>query len=100
MSTAIHRLVPTLQTLQSLVKKLEITLESDDISLVDIMIECRLSSSKGEAKRLIQQNGVSVFKNGEEEKVSALDYKLTIDELKQGVKIKKGKKVFHKAILG
>ena len=65
------------------------------ISIVDLMVLCGLVASKGEGKRLIMQGGVSV--NGE--KVNSFDQVVTEDDLKDGVKIKKGKKVFHKAVL-
>ena len=65
------------------------------IGIADLMTICKLTASKGEAKRLIEQGGVSV--NGE--KVTRFDATVTADELKKGVSIKKGKKVFHKAIL-
>ena len=73
-----------------------IKLEGNEISLIDVLVECQLCASRGEAKKLIQQGGVSV----NEEKISALDYKLTSEMLNDGVKIKKGKKIYHKAILG
>ena len=61
-----------------------------------VLVECKLCTSRGEAKKLIQQGGVSV----NEEKITALDFKLTSETLKEGVKIKKGKKIYHKAVLG
>ncbi|MDY6367223.1 MAG: tyrosine--tRNA ligase [Clostridia bacterium] len=73
----------------------EESLTDGKIFLSDLMVLCKLALSKGEAKRLIQQGGVSV--NGE--KVSDFAFAVEKDALKEGVKIKKGKKVFHKAIL-
>lgn len=70
-----------------------ITLENDDILFIDVLVQCNLCTSKGEAKRLIQQGGVSINDN----KITAIDYKLTKEELRKGIKIKKGKKIFHKA---
>ena len=35
----------------------------------------------------------------EEEKINDLGYKLTVDKLKDGIKIKKGKKVYHKVMV-
>lgn len=70
----------------------KLTLDGDEILMLDVLVECKLCASKGEAKRLIQQGGVSV----EDEKITALDYKLTKQQLENGVKIKKGKKIFHK----
>ncbi len=65
------------------------------VNIVDLMIRCGLAASRGEAKRLIQQGGVSV----DGEKVGNIDYVVTADALKAGAKIRKGKKVFHKAIV-
>lgn len=73
----------------------KITLTGDDITLVDILVETKLCSSKGEAKRLIQQGGVTV----DEEKITSFDYKVSRKQLEKGIKIKKGKKIFHKAFI-
>ena len=67
----------------------------DGIRILDLMLACSLVSSKGEARRLIQQGGVLV----NDEKVSDIEMLFTPEMLKDGVKIRKGKKVFHKAIL-
>ena len=69
---------------------------SDGIMITDLMVLCGLTPSKGEAKRLIQQGGVSV----NDEIVKELSTKYFAEDLKSGLKIRKGKKVFHKAILG
>ena len=68
---------------------------SEDMNIMDLMVVCGLAASKSEARRLVQQGGVSV----DEEKITAIDYTVTAEALKNGVKIRKGKKVFHKAIL-
>ena len=65
------------------------------MNIVDLLIKCSLAASRGEAKRLIQQGGVSV----DGEKVSQTEYCVSFDSLKNGAKIRKGKKVFHKAIV-
>ncbi len=70
----------------------KLSLEGDSILLIDALVETKLCASRGEAKKLIQQGGVSV----EEEKITDLGYALTVDKLKDGVKIKKGKKVYHR----
>ena len=59
------------------------------------MLECKLVKSKSEASRLIEQGGVLV--GGE--KVDNLETRVSADALKEGVVIRKGKKVFHKALL-
>jgi tyrosyl-tRNA synthetase len=66
------------------------------INIASLIVKCGLCESKGEAKRLIQQGGVSV----NDEVVSDLGKMYSSQELKDGLKIRKGKKVFHKAILG
>ena len=65
------------------------------IGIPNLMVTCGLAASNGEARRLVQQGGVFV----NEEKVPAADAKITEEQLKAGVKIRKGKKVFHKAVL-
>ena len=65
------------------------------IAIVDLMLACGLIPSKGEGRRLVQQGGVMV----NEEKVSSIDAAFTAEQLKDGLKIRKGKKVYHKAIL-
>ena len=73
----------------------KLSFEGESILLIDVLVETKLCASRGEAKKLIQQGGVSV----EEEKVNELSYIFTKDILKDGVKIKKGKKVYHKIIV-
>jgi len=67
----------------------------DGLSIMDLLVACNLTTSKGEARRLIQQGGVTL--NGE--KVTDFFMTVSKDALKEGVKIKKGKKIFHKAII-
>ncbi len=68
--------------------------DDNGISLLDAMVIAKLITSKGEGRRLIEQGGVSV--NGE--KVTDVYMNLSKELLLEGVKIKKGKKVFHKII--
>lgn len=70
---------------------------NDDRVLVsDIMIKAGIAKSKGECRRLIEQGGVSV----DDEKVTEpFKSVLKADFDKGYVIIKKGKKVFYKAIL-
>ena len=66
------------------------------INLSSLVVLCGLCASKGEAKRLIQQGGISV----NDEVISDLGKMYNSEDLKAGLKIRKGKKVFHKAVLG
>ena len=65
------------------------------IGILNLMVACKLAASNGEARRLVQQGGVFV----NDEKVPAISFEITGDMLKEGVKLRKGKKVFHKAVL-
>ena len=69
---------------------------ADGIGIIDLAVICGFAPSKGEARRLIQQGGISV----NDEKVQGFDLRFTAAELQEGVRLKKGKKVFKKAILG
>ena len=77
------------------------TLTADDfedgkIGIIDMMIKASLVKSRGEARRLIEQGGVSV----DDEKVKNIDFTVSEDALKENaIVIKKGKKVFHKITL-
>ena len=65
------------------------------IGLLDIMVKAGLAASKGEARRLVIQGGVSV----NDEKITDPQQVYSSDEIKNGMIIKKGKKVFHKITL-
>ncbi len=73
----------------------EAQLTDGKISILDLMLACELIPSKGEGRRLVQQGGVM----GNDQKVSSIDESFTGEQLREGLKIRKGKKVFHKAIL-
>ena len=62
------------------------------IGILDLMSKGGLITSNGEGRRLVQQGGVSV----DGEKVTDPATKITEEQLKNGVVVKKGKKVFHK----
>lgn len=68
---------------------------AEGIAIMDLMLECKLIPSKSEGRRLIQQGGVSV----DGEKITDIGTVITREQLSAGVKIKKGKKVFHRASL-
>ncbi len=65
------------------------------IGILNLMVACGLAASNGEARRLVQQGGV--FAN--DEKVPSANWEITEAQLREGIKLRKGKKVFHKAIL-
>lgn len=65
------------------------------VSLLDAMVAAKLTASKGEARRLVQQGGISV----DGEKISDPMYLFSAEKLSEGVVVKKGKKVYHKISL-
>ena len=66
------------------------------IGFLNLMVACGLAPSNKQARQLVQQGGVFV----NDEKMTDATFAVTEEMLKEGVKIRKGKKVFHKAILG
>ncbi len=70
-------------------------LTDGQIGILSLMVTCKLASSNKEARTLVTQGGVLV----NDEKVTAPTFMITEAMLKEGAKIRKGKKVFHKAIL-
>lgn len=75
------------------------TLTADDlvdgvIGAVGLLVKSGLCSSNGEAKRLVQQGGVSI-----NDEVVDMAKRYSADDLANGLKIRKGKKHFHKIVL-
>ena len=73
----------------------EADLSDGQIKIIDLLMACSLTPSRGEARRLITQGGISI----DGEKVTDINFSISKEKLVDGVKIKKGKKVFHKASL-
>ncbi len=76
----------------------EITSEDLTDGMIDIMtalVKTGLCASKSEARRNIQQGGVSV----NDTKISDISAAFSADALKEGIIIKRGKKSFNKIIL-
>ena len=66
------------------------------IDVLTLLVKCGLAASKGEARRLVQQGGVTV----NDEKVTAIESTFGCEQFTgDGVVIKKGKKVFRRAVL-
>jgi tyrosyl-tRNA synthetase len=65
------------------------------ISAIELLVLTGLAPSRGEARRLIQQGGVSV----DDQKIAAIDARIPQKDFEKGyVVLRKGKKVFHKAV--
>ena len=70
--------------------------ENGKIVAINLLVACGLCASNGEARRLIQQGGVAV----NDQKVASIDVAFDQSDFEgDGVVIKKGKKVFHRAYI-
>ena len=70
-----------------------VKLESTNISILDAIIQTGIAPSKGQARTLVTQGGISL----NNEKISDVNYQLSEKDFSQGYAIlKKGKKVFYK----
>ena len=69
----------------------EADLEDGQIGVLSLLVKCGLAPSNGEARRLVQQGGIAL----DGEKVTDPTMKIALNG---EVVIKKGKKIFHKAV--
>ena len=68
-------------------------IDTPNISILDVLVKTGITPSKGQAKTLIGQGGISL----NDEKVSDVSYILSEKDFKDGMAIiKKGKKTYHK----
>ena len=67
----------------------------DGILINDLLVAAGLAASKSEARRLVQQGGVTV----EDAKVPDIEFKVEKAALQKGVVVKKGKKVFKRVVI-
>ncbi len=65
------------------------------IGLLTAMVKSKLAPSNKEARRLIEQGGISI----NDEKISDTKYELTKEQISDGIIVKKGKKTYHKFVL-
>ncbi len=69
--------------------------ENGGINILSLLVATGLCPSRGEARRLVQQGGIVV----DEKKVESIDESIPQEKFTgDGVIIRKGKKVFHKAM--
>ena len=68
-------------------------IEEANILLTDAIVLTKIAQSKGQAKTLIEQGGISL----NDQKITDIGYKLSEEDFKEGIAIlKKGKKIYHK----
>ena len=72
------------------------SLESPDITIVDAIVLAQIAPSKGQARTLIAQGGISL----NDIKIEDANYRLSSQDFKDGYAIlKKGKKIYHKLVI-
>ena len=70
----------------------ESSLTDGAINIMDLLVAGGLAKSKSEARRLVEQGGISV----DGAKVEGIDANVTKEQIAAGAVVKKGKKVYHK----
>ncbi len=65
------------------------------VNVLDLLMLCGIAASKSEGRRVITQGGLSI----NDQPVKSPDLTLTEGDLRSGVKIRKGKKTYHKVVL-
>ena len=71
-------------------------LDDGSVGVLDLLLKCGLVPSKKEGRRLIEQGGISV----DDKKIADVYARVGVADFEKGyVVIKKGKKVYHKAVL-
>lgn len=70
-----------------------IKIEDSNISIIDVLVLAQIVPSKGQARKLIEQGGITL----NDEKITDVAYTIDDKDFKEGYAIlKKGKKVFYK----
>lgn len=70
-------------------------LQNDIVNVLDLLVACNLTSSKGEARRLMAQNGIYL----DNKAITDITKNFCRAELETGITLRKGKKTFLKVTL-
>ncbi|MBP5238817.1 MAG: tyrosine--tRNA ligase, partial [Clostridia bacterium] len=71
------------------------SLVEGETGVIDLLVLSGIAKSRGEARRLIEQGGITL----DGEAVTDFGKKVTAEQLKNGIKIRKGKKTHRKFII-
>ena len=74
----------------------EAELENGGLDIVSLLVKSGLCSSRGDARRNVQQGGVSA----NDEKVTDANKVFSADELREGITLRRGKKNYNRVVLG
>ena len=75
--------------------EIEKTSIENGINIADLVVKCNLAPSKGQARILIEQGGISI----NDEKIIDTKHIINLEHFQHDVIVKKGKKVFLKVVL-
>ena len=73
----------------------EADLQEGAIDILTVLVKAELVPSRSEARRAVEQGGVSV----NDEKITNLRHSFSADDLKDGILVRRGKKNFKKVII-
>ena len=84
----------------NMINKIISTLKEEDlidgqIDILSLLVKCGFASSKGDARRTVEQGGASI----DNEKVTDVKAVYTKEQLSNGLIVRKGKKNFKKVVL-
>ncbi len=71
-------------------------LENGGLDIVSLLVKSGLCASRGDARRNVQQGGVSA----NDEKVTDANKVFSADELREGITLRRGKKNYNRVVLG
>ena len=66
-----------------------------DMDILDLLIKCDLTKSRGEGRRLVEQGGITIDDN----KIDDSGFNISKEFLQKGIIIRKGKKIYHRVTL-
>ncbi len=70
-------------------------LADEKIDILNLLVKSNLATSKSEARRLVEQGGITI----DNQKIDNLNFEIDAATLKNGIVIKKGKKIYKKITL-
>ena len=72
-----------------------VSVQEGAIDILTVLVKAELVPSRSEARRAVEQGGVSV----NDEKITNLRHSFTADDLKDGILVRRGKKNFKKVVI-
>ena len=72
--------------------EIELSDDSEFMGILSLLTASKLTASNGEARRLVQQGGIAI----DDEKITDPKFEISYETLRNGITIKKGKKIYLK----